>query len=131
MTGKPWHDERSQRDYYWKPALRKLEIRYWRPCCTRHTYAPVALMESTRHIPRASLGMRKNTKTLFEKYAKWIVGADKGVERRVLEATFGANSSQIRPKTQEENDKPLNNQNNSGRRDWTRTNDPHHVKVVL
>lgn len=27
VTGRPWHDERSQRDHYWKPSLKKLGIR--------------------------------------------------------------------------------------------------------
>jgi integrase len=44
VTGRTWHDERSQRDHYWKPALKRLKIRTRRCHATRHTYATVALM---------------------------------------------------------------------------------------
>ncbi|WP_407928254.1 site-specific integrase [Collimonas silvisoli] len=44
VTGRPWHDERSQRDHYWKPCLKKLGIRARRAYQARHTYATTALM---------------------------------------------------------------------------------------
>jgi integrase len=44
VTGEPWHDERSQRDHYWQPALKRLGIRMRRAYSTRHTYCTVALM---------------------------------------------------------------------------------------
>src|SRR5205085_8048624 len=44
VTDRPWHDERSQREHYWHPVLKRLGIRRRRPYCTRHTYCTVALM---------------------------------------------------------------------------------------
>ncbi len=41
------------------------------------------------------------------------------------------NSSQIRPKKRMGQPNWPPHKDKFGRRDWTRTNDPHHVKVVL
>ena len=111
VTCEPWHDERSQRDHYWKPALRRCGIRDRRAYQTRHTYATVALMAGVNpaYISR-QLGHR-SAKMLFDVYAKWIDGADRGRERAKLEA---ATSPQEVPQNQE----------SPGRRDWTRTNSP-------
>ena len=49
-------------------------------------------------------------------------GPDKGSARKALQRALNYASGK---------DTQLNFQGNSGRRDWTRTNDPHHVKVVL
>lgn len=98
VTGKPWHDERSQRDHYWKPALKRLGIR-WRRCySTRHTYATAALMGGVR--PAYIAGQLGNSvKMLLDRYARWIPGADAGAERAMLAAAMGdSNSSQMRPK---------------------------------
>ena len=38
-TNKPLYDERSQRDHFWTPTLRRLGIRHRRAYQTRHTYA--------------------------------------------------------------------------------------------
>lgn len=86
VTGRPWHDERSQRDHYWTPTLRKCGIRHRRAYQTRHTYATLALMGGVNpaYISR-QLG-HKSAKMLFDVYAKWIDGADRGRERAKLEA---------------------------------------------
>ena len=82
-------------------------------------------------------------KMLLEVYARWIPGSDGGEEKRRLAVAMGQNSSQILPiwpsegvpGPNEKARKPSNDADlralNVGRRDWTRTNDPHHVKVVL
>lgn len=88
VTGKPWHDERSQRDHYWKPTLKRLGIRHRPAYNTRHTYATIALMAGVKPPYIAQQLGHTNTKMLFEKYARWINEADKGNERRVLEAAF-------------------------------------------
>lgn len=98
VTGKPWHDERSQRDHYWTPTLKRLGIRHRRAYNTRHTYATTALMAGVNPAYIARQLGHANTKMLFEKYARWIDGADKGRERKLLEAALSANKSQIRPK---------------------------------
>ena len=71
-----------------------------------------------------------SVKMLLEKYARWIPGSDRGNERRLLEAAM-QNLSQISPKKSKTTFKQLILKGNLGRHDWTRTNDPYHVKVVL
>lgn len=94
VTGLPWHDERAQRDNYWTPTLKRLGIRHRRAYNTRHTYATTALMAGVNPAYIARQLGHANTKMLFEKYARWIDGADKGTERRALEAALNKNSSQ-------------------------------------
>jgi hypothetical protein len=75
-----------------------------------------------------------SVKTLLEKYARWIPGADGGNERRLLEAAMGGkiqNSSLNLPQKNQDNDKLLKTKVNLGRHDWARTNDLYHVKVAL
>lgn len=77
VTGRPWHDERSQRDHYWKPAMKRLGIRWRRAYNTRHTFATVALMgEVPPSYIASQLG--HSIKMLLEKYARWIPGGDGG-----------------------------------------------------
>jgi integrase len=97
VTARPWHDERSQRDHYWTPALKRLGIRHRRAYNTRHTYATTALMAGVNPAYIARQLGHANTKMLFEKYARWIDGADKGQERRALAIALEGHSSQIRP----------------------------------
>jgi integrase len=74
----------------------------------------------------------------LDTYARWIPGADAGSERLRLAAAMVATSPAL-PQSQNETapelKKPRKFNNlrgfQIGRRDWTRTNDPHHVKVVL
>jgi integrase len=96
VTCQPWHDERSQRDHYWTPTLKLLGIRHRAAYNTRHTYATAALMAGVKPPYIAAQLGHSNTKMLFEKYARWINAADKGQERRALEAAF-SEKSQIRP----------------------------------
>jgi len=83
----PWHDERSQRDVYWKPTLRRLRIRYRRAYCTRHTFATVALMGGVRPAYIAAQ-MGHTTAVLFKDYAKWIDGQDTS-QRTALAKAMG------------------------------------------
>ena len=125
----PWHDERSQRDTYWRPMLKKLGIRWRKPYNTRHTYCTVALMGGVNPAYIASQAGH-SIKMLLEKYARWLPGEDGGNERRKLEVAM-QNSSQIPPNITKISENPLVPQDILGRHDWTRTNDPYHVKVVL
>lgn len=118
VTGKPWHDERSQRDHYWKPALKRLGIRYRSPYQTRHTYATIALMNGVNPAYIARQLGHKSAKMLFEVYAKWIDHADRGREKAKIEAAL---RGEFVP--------PLSHgAKNTGRRDWNRTIylKPHH-----
>lgn len=94
VTGKAWHDERSQRDHYWAPTLKRLGIRHRRAYNTRHTYATAALMAGLKPAYIARQMGHATTAMLFNVYGKWIDGADKDTERQALEAALcGPNSS--------------------------------------
>lgn len=89
VTGRPWHDERSQRDTFWRPALRACGIRWRRPYQTRHTYATNALKAGANPAYIARQMGHKNAKMLFQVYAKWIDGADRGREMAKIEEMLG------------------------------------------
>ncbi|HUG21650.1 tyrosine-type recombinase/integrase [Piscinibacter sp.] len=78
VTRRQWHDERSQRDHYWKPTLKRLKIRARRGYATRHTFATVALMGGVNPAYIAAQLGHASPKTTFDKYARWIDGADAG-----------------------------------------------------
>jgi integrase len=133
VTNKPWHDERSQRDNYWAPTLKKLGIRSRRSYSTRHAYCTVALMRGVNPAYIASQAGH-SVKMLLEKYARWIPGTDGGHERQLLQAAMSdqyQNTSLEPPQNTKTSSNLLNTKDNLGRHDWTRTNDPYHVKVVL
>nr|WP_236906053.1 site-specific integrase [Collimonas pratensis] len=88
VTDRPWHDERSQRDHYWKPSLKKLGIRARRAYQTRHTYATTALMAGVNPAYIARQLGHANAKMLFTVYAKWIDAADRGREKAKMEAVL-------------------------------------------
>jgi integrase len=134
VTGRAWHDERSQRDHYWKPSLERCGIRPRRAYTTRHTFCTSALMAGVNPAYIAAQAGH-SLKMLLEVYAKWISGADGGSERDRLRVALAGNSSPILPQTAAaQKDKAPSSEEktgpNIGRRDWTRTNDPHHVKDV-
>jgi integrase len=89
VTRRPWHDERSQRDHYWRPALKRLGIRWRKPYNTRHTYATTALMAGVNPTYISRQMGHKSAKMLFQVYAKWIDGADRGRERDKINAAQG------------------------------------------
>lgn len=83
VTRRPWHDERSQRDHYWKPTLRRLGIRARRAYCTRHTYCTAALMAGVQPAYIAAQAGH-SLQMLLTTYARWIPGADGGAQKRLL-----------------------------------------------
>lgn len=83
VTRRPWHDERSQRDHYWKPSLKRLGIRARRAYCTRHTFCTAALMAGVQPAYIASQAGH-SVQMLLSTYARWIPGADGGVQKRLL-----------------------------------------------
>lgn len=85
VTGRPWHDDRSQRDHYWKPSLARCGIRYRRAYQTRHTYAANALLAGVNPTYISRQMGHTNARMLFEVYAKWIDGADRGRERAKMQ----------------------------------------------
>lgn len=121
VTRKPWHDERSQRDHYWHPTLKRLRIRRRRAYCTRHTFCTVALMGGVQPSYIAAQAGH-SVKMLLEVYTRWIPGGDGGTERlRLAAAMGGANSSPTVPQESGDAPKLASAKENFGRRDWTRT----------
>lgn len=97
VTGRAWHDERAQRDNYWRPALKRLGIRWRRSYAARHTFATAALMAG---VPPAYIAgqLGHSVKMLLDTYARWIPGNDSGGAKAMLIAAMaGSQSSQIRP----------------------------------
>ena len=137
VTGRPWHDERSQREHYWHPALKRLGIRQRRPYCTRHTYCTVALMAGIKPAYIAAQAGH-SVKMLLEVYVRWIPSNDGGTEKaRLAEAMAGNSSPEVPQRNAAQKKEPGKSLSRKdlpgsdvGRRDWTRTNDPHHVKGV-
>lgn len=127
VTGRPWHDERSQREHYWQPALKRLGIRRRRPYCTRHTYCTVALMGGIKPSYIAAQAGH-SVKMLLDTYARWIPENDGGAERaRLARAMSGISQESPQPAAPESETagKPLIHNDLPadavGRRDWTRT----------
>jgi integrase len=91
FTGRAWHDERSQRDHYWTPTLKRLGIRHRRAYCTRHTYCTAALMAGIKPAYIASQAGH-SVKMLLDTYARWIPGADAGSEKQRLALAMAGTS---------------------------------------
>jgi integrase len=87
-TGRPWRSDRSQREHFFHPCLKRLKIRLRDAYQTRHTFATTALMGGVNpaYISR-QLG-HTNPGMLFKKYAKWIDRADQGREARKLAGLY-------------------------------------------
>jgi integrase len=97
VTRRPWHDERSQRDHYWKPSLKRVGIRQRRPYNTRHTYATTALMKG---VPPGYLALQlgHSLRMLMDIYQKWMPENDKGGARALLDSAMkSADCSQTVP----------------------------------
>ncbi|WP_398494352.1 site-specific integrase [Variovorax sp.] len=100
VTDRPWHEDRSQRDTFWRPCLRKLGIRWRRPYQTRHTYATNALRAQVNPTYVARQMGHANAKMLFRVYATWIDRSDRGEIKRSLRLhSAGGVSPQFLPKS--------------------------------
>jgi integrase len=89
VTRKPWHDERSQRDHYWQPALARAGVRRRRAYATRHTYATRLIMGGLKPAYVAHQ-MGHTLQVLFSTYARWLNDADKGAEASKLGEVLGS-----------------------------------------
>lgn len=89
LTGRPFVDEATQRDQWFYPTLIRLGIRVRGAKQTRHTYATTALMAGTNPNYIAKQLGHANAKMVYEVYSKWIEGADKGAQRRIMNQAFG------------------------------------------
>jgi integrase len=90
VTRREWHDERSQREHYWTPTLKRLGIRARRAYTTRHTYATIALMAGANPVYISRQMGHANAKMLFTVYARWIDKADRGRERGKLDGAMSS-----------------------------------------
>lgn len=96
ITGRPWHDERSQRDTYFRPSLKRLGLRWRNAYNTRHTFATAALM--TGAVPPAYIAAQlgHSVKMLLEKYARWLPSNDKGNSKALLSAAMSGSPKAMR-----------------------------------
>jgi integrase len=90
-TGRPWHDERAQRDTYFQPALKALGIRGRNTYNTRHTFATLLLMGGINPAYIASQLGHTTVALLFSTYSKWINGADKGAQAKAANKILARN----------------------------------------
>jgi integrase len=93
-TGLPWMSDRSQREHFFHPCLKRLKIRVRDAYQTRHTYATTALMGGVNPAYIARQLGHANTGMLFKRYAKWIDGADRGREARKLAAIYNSSADE-------------------------------------
>lgn len=108
-TLRPLHDERTQRDHFWYPALDRLGIRRRTPYHTRHTFATLAIMAGCNPTWVARQ-MGNSPLMVYKHYATWIAKANKSRERAKLDAALAEFVPDL-SRTGED----------AGRRDWTRT----------
>jgi integrase len=129
VTGRPWHDERSQREHYWHPTLQRLRIRRRRAYATRHTWCTAALMAGVNPAYVAAQAGH-SVQMLLQVYARWLPENDaRRAERDRLAAALGGGMPPESPRADVQEDEgpgnPLSDNGKpgpgSGRRDWTRT----------
>jgi integrase len=86
ITKRPWHDERSQRDTFWRPSLKRLGIRWRTAYNTRHTYATVLLMSGVVPPVLVAQQLGHSVKMLLDRYYKWIPSSNQVATRGLLNA---------------------------------------------
>jgi integrase len=89
--GRPWHDERAQRDTYFQPTLKALGMRGRDTYNTRHTFATMLLMGGVNPAYISSQLGHTTVALLFSTYSKWINKADKGVQAKAANAILAHN----------------------------------------
>lgn len=89
LDGQPYTTTDGPLDAFWKPALKLAGIRYRDARQTRHTYATLCLHAGlTPAWVAQQLG--HSVEMFYRVYSRWIEGADKGAERRKLDAFISA-----------------------------------------
>lgn len=89
-TKRAWNDNKSQHEHHWLPTLKRCGIRARRCYNTRHTFATIRLMRGIAPAYISRQMGHNSAKMLFEKYARWIDGADRDRERNKVEAMLAA-----------------------------------------
>lgn len=103
VTSRPWYDERSQRDHYWKPTLKRLGMRWRPPYNTRHTFGTLSLQAGANPTYVSRQMGHKSAQMLFNVYAKWIDGADRGKEKSKVNQLMLAASTSLKPPRAKQN----------------------------
>lgn len=89
LDGHPYTTTDGPLDAFWKPALKLSELRSRDARQTRHTYATLCLHAGlTPAWVAQQLG--HSVEMFYRVYSRWIEGADKGAERRKLDAFIAA-----------------------------------------
>lgn len=87
-TKRAWNSEKSQRENYWKPALKACGIRPRFAYQTRHTFASLSLSAGANPMWLAVQMGHSSTKMLFERYGKWIDSPGRATEHSKIESMF-------------------------------------------
>jgi integrase len=87
-TDRPWIREKSQREQYWKPALKACGIRPRHAYQTRHTFASLSLMAGANTMWVAGQMGHTSTKMVLERYAAWIDLPGRNPEYAKIESMF-------------------------------------------
>jgi integrase len=98
-TGRPWPDDKRQRQTYWQPSLARVGLRQRDAYQTRHTYATMMIMANANPTWLAKQMGHKDPKTLFKHYAEWLGRADLGREKARAEANLVRNWSVFTPRS--------------------------------
>lgn len=87
-AGQPFNTTDNPLDRWWRPTLKASGLRYRDARQTRHTFATLCL---TAGITPAWVArqMGHSVEMFYRVYSRWIDGADKGAERRKLDAFIG------------------------------------------
>jgi integrase len=95
--GTPWPNEKRQRLRFFQPTLRALGIRQRVPYNTRHAFATINLMAGINPNYIASQLGHTTTAMLFQRYAKWIPGADDGRAAAQMDTAFRTSATEKTP----------------------------------
>lgn len=75
-TNAPWKSNKAFPEHYWKPLLKKAEVRYRQPYQLRHTYASTMLSSGENiHWLARQMGHRDAT-MILRTYGKWLPDVD-------------------------------------------------------
>lgn len=88
-TGLAYQNEKQFNEQHWKPALKRLGIRYRQPYNSRHTYATMMLMAGLMPAYCASQ-LGHSIEVFLGTYSKWINSDRNAAEQAKLERAIGA-----------------------------------------
>lgn len=101
-AGNPFASTYGPLNSWWKPAMKLSGLRHREARQTRHTFATTCLMAGiTPGWVAQQLGHAPEM--FFRVYSRWIEGADKGAERRKLDAFLGGSQTGTKTGTEKPN----------------------------